>query len=228
MEAKANTHKRRDLKEAVADVLAEADFKSRSLLVGNAKYATSEWASVLKGRDKDVFQLIFRWSDAQFDRSESVVRLAATLLVLRRDVEPSASLKKVRAVALYASFEGVSKALCSEEVGEQRAHFSWRAKKDLGFVLGKTQQAYRESDAAIWRRHRDELHRTREAQETMDLDFSVYPGDVKCVAFLLHSIRWHAAEAETQEREFSRGCSEEMEDCSDASIRVEQVLRQHR
>jgi len=97
-----------------------------------------------------------------------------------------------RTIALDTAFEGVAQALAAAP-DEESAHFSKAAKIALAAAIAQTGRARAfESEGAIGARLRAELEVVRDAQDTKELDFSIYPGDIKCVVFLFWSVKWLA------------------------------------
>ena len=112
--------------------------------VGDFRFATLDWADILRGKDKDVLQPLFVSSAADFNRNGTVRKIAATLSVLRRDMPPSSSVSQP--AALEEAFGGVEQALGADrEQGE--AHFSRDARRDLAKVLGVSSSS--QSNAAL-------------------------------------------------------------------------------
>ena len=115
--------------------------------MGDVRFATLEWADILRGKNKDIFQPLFVWSAADFNRKDTVRKLAATLSVLRRDMPPSSSASQP--AALEEAFDGVKQAL-SVERKEGEAYFTKYAHRDLAKVLRVC--IFSHSNAALGRR----------------------------------------------------------------------------
>ena len=71
------------------------------------------------------------------------------------------------------------------------------------------------------------LQKVKDAQETKDLNFSIYAGAVKSTAFLFWSIRWLGKQAEEELKVKLLGDTVALEDCADEENRACQILKQN-